>query len=58
MHTMVPEIMDYILGKNEDKLEETPEEWKDILEMENEAIEIKLNMLFIANSMFPLFRFG
>jgi len=36
---MVPEIMDYILGKNEYKLEETPEDWKDILEMENEAIE-------------------
>lgn len=35
---MVPEIMEYILGKNEYKLGETPEEWKEILEMENIAI--------------------
>ncbi len=36
---MVPEIMDYIKSKNEYKLGETPEEWKEILELENLAIE-------------------
>ncbi len=36
---MVPEILHYIEGKNEYKMGETPEEWKDILEMENEAIK-------------------
>lgn len=36
---MVSEIMEYILGKNEYKLGETPEEWKEILEMENVAIK-------------------
>lgn len=35
---MVPEIMEYIRSKNEYKLGETPEEWKEILELENEAI--------------------
>ena len=44
-HEMIPEIMDYVLGKNEYKLEETPEEWKEILEMENEAIEEMLSFL-------------
>lgn len=34
----VPEIMDYIQSKNEYKLGETPEEWKEILELENTAI--------------------
>lgn len=34
----VPEIMSYIYSKNEYKLGETPEEWKNILEMENIAI--------------------
>lgn len=33
-----PEIMSYIYSKNEYKLGETPEEWKNILEMENIAI--------------------
>ena len=42
---MIPEIMDYILGKNEYKLEETPDEWKEILEMENEAIEEMLSFV-------------
>ena len=36
---MVPEIMEYIKGKNEYKLGETPEEWKEILELETVAIE-------------------
>ena len=36
---MVPEIMEYIRGKNEYKLGETPEEWKEILELETVAIE-------------------
>lgn len=36
---MIPEIMEYIRSKNEYKLGETPEEWKEILELENEAIE-------------------
>ena len=35
---MVPEIMDYIRSKNEYKLGETPKEWKEILELETEAI--------------------
>lgn len=35
----VPEIMAYIRSKNEYKLGETPEEWKEILELETEAIE-------------------
>ena len=35
---MVPEIMAYIESKNEYKLGETPEEWKEILELETEAI--------------------
>ncbi len=34
----VPEIMAYIESKNEYKLGETPEEWKEILELETEAI--------------------
>ncbi len=34
----VPEIMEYVRGKNEYKLGETPEEWKEILEMETVAI--------------------
>ena len=42
---MVPEIMEYILGKNEYKLGETPEEWKEILEMENIAIEEMLSFV-------------
>ena len=36
---MVPEIREYIRGKNQYKLGETPEDWKDILEMENRAID-------------------
>ena len=36
---MVPEIMAYIRSKNEYKLGETPEEWKEILELETIAIE-------------------
>ena len=36
---MAPEIMDYVRSKNEYKLGETPEEWKDILELETIAIE-------------------
>ena len=36
---MIPEIMDYIRSKNEYKLGETPEEWKEILELETVAIE-------------------
>lgn len=36
---MVPEILEYIKSKNEYKMGETPEEWKEILEMENEAIK-------------------
>lgn len=36
---MVPEIMEYIRGKNEYKLGETPEEWREILELETIAIE-------------------
>ncbi len=35
----VSEIMAYIRSKNEYKLGETPEEWKEILELETEAIE-------------------
>lgn len=35
---MTPEIMAYIESKNEYKLGETPEEWKEILELETEAI--------------------
>lgn len=35
----VPEIMDYVRSKNEYKLGETPEEWKEILELETIAIE-------------------
>ncbi len=42
---MVPEIMDYVLGKNEYKLEETPDDWKEVLEMENEAIEELLSFV-------------
>ncbi len=36
---MVPEILEYIYYKNEYKLGETPEEWKEILEQENEAVK-------------------
>lgn len=36
--SMVPEILEYVYSKNEYKLGETPEEWKEILEMENIAI--------------------
>ncbi len=35
---MVPEIMAYIESKNEYKMGETPEDWKEILELETEAI--------------------
>lgn len=35
---MVPEIMAYIESKNEFKMGETPEEWKEILELETQAI--------------------
>lgn len=35
---MVPEIMAYIESKNEYKIGETPEDWKEILELETEAI--------------------
>ena len=34
----VPEIMAYIESKNEYKMGETPEDWKEILELETEAI--------------------
>lgn len=36
---MAQEILDYVEYKNEYKLEETPEEWKGILELENTAIK-------------------
>lgn len=39
------EIMAYIESKNEYKLGETPEEWKEILEMETEAIRELLKFL-------------
>lgn len=42
---MVPEILEYIRHKNEYKMGETPEEWKEILEMENEAIEEMLKFV-------------
>lgn len=42
---MVPEILEYIRNKNEYKMGETPEEWKEILEMENEAIEEMLKFV-------------
>lgn len=42
---MVPEIMDYIRSKNEYKLGETPEEWKEILELETVAIEELLTFI-------------
>lgn len=41
----VPEIMDYIRSKNEYKLGETPEEWKEILELETIAIEELLSFV-------------
>ena len=46
---MVPEIREYIRSKNEYKLGETPEEWKDILEMENRAIDELLK--FVGNGL-------
>lgn len=39
------EVMEYIRSKNEYKLGETPEEWKDILELETVAIEELLNFV-------------
>ena len=42
---MIPEIREYIRSKNEYKLGETPEEWKDILELENAAIDELLNFV-------------
>lgn len=36
---MVPEIWKYIQAKNEYKMGETPDEWKEILELENVAIK-------------------
>lgn len=42
---MAEEIMAYIEYKNEYKLGETPEEWKEILEMETEAIRELLKFL-------------
>lgn len=42
---MVPEILEYIRHKNEYKMGETPKEWKEILEMENEAIEEMLKFV-------------
>lgn len=41
----VPEIMEYILSKNQYKLGETPEEWKEILELENVAIKELLSFV-------------
>jgi len=42
---MKDEIWEYIQSKNEYKMGETPEEWKEILEMENVAIKELLNFI-------------
>ncbi|MBR5229859.1 MAG: DUF2156 domain-containing protein [Firmicutes bacterium] len=42
---MAEEIMAYIEYKNEYKLGETPEEWKEILELENRAVKEMLKFL-------------
>jgi hypothetical protein len=42
---MVPEIMRFIAGKNEYKLGETPEEWREVLELETDAIEELLSFV-------------